>query len=208
MTPLAACRLYGIVDLGYVSPEAIGPITRALIEGGADLVQLRAKGFTPEQLVPLGTAMHAITASAGVPLILNDHPALVPIVGAEGVHIGQDDGTIEAARTLAGPGKWVGRSTHSPDQAREAFLEGADYIGFGPLFATPTKPDYPAIGLDGIRQVVVAAPVPVFCIGGIKPENLADVLAAGAERVVMVSALLRAPNPVATTAAVRAQLVS
>jgi thiamine-phosphate pyrophosphorylase len=116
------------------------------------------------------------------------------------VHIGQDDGPIAGARAAAGSGKLVGRSTHSLAQARAARAEGADYLGFGPLFATPTKPDYPAIGLEDIAQAHAEVPDrPIFCIGGIKLENLAEVIAAGARRVVIVSGILLAPDVAAYT---------
>jgi thiamine-phosphate pyrophosphorylase len=101
---------------------------------------------------------------------------------------------IAEARKIAGPNCMVGKSTHSVDQAIRAFYEGADYIGFGPLFATPTKPDYPPIGLSEIQKVHEAVRIPIFCIGGIKLGNLPDVVAAGARRVVIVSGLLQAPD--------------
>jgi thiamine-phosphate pyrophosphorylase len=129
-----------------------------------------------------------------VPFILNDFPHLVPETGADGAHIGQDDGPLEIARAAAGPGAIIGRSTHSLAQARAAWAEGADYLGFGPLFATPTKPDYTPIGTEDIATVFREAPVPVFCIGGIKRENLAVIVAAGARRVVVVSGILLAAD--------------
>ncbi|HEX8490099.1 MAG TPA: thiamine phosphate synthase, partial [Chthoniobacterales bacterium] len=109
--------------------------------------------------------------------------------------VGQDDMPIAEARKVAGPSCMVGKSTHSLDQAIRAFYEGADYIGFGPIFATPTKPHYPPVGLHDIQKVHDAVRIPIFCIGGIKLENLAGVMAAGARRVVIVSGLLQAPNP-------------
>ncbi|MEZ5430898.1 MAG: thiamine phosphate synthase [Verrucomicrobiales bacterium] len=138
---------------------------------------------------------------------MNDHPAVAGEIEAEGVHIGQDDGSLEEARLLAGDGAIVGRSTHSVAQARAAVAEGADYIGFGPLFATPTKPDYPPIGTADIRVVHEEHPtVPIFCIGGITPGNLAAVLAAGARRVVIVSAILQAPDVAAMVAGLKKTL--
>lgn len=201
MTPaLTPCRLYGIVDLGYITPLQLEGMTQLLIRGGVDILQLRAKGRSIANIIDYGRRMHAITAPAGVPLIINDHPDLVRPIGAEGAHIGQEDGSLAAARAAAGPNAIIGRSTHSLEQAHAAFQEAPDYIGFGPLFATPTKPDYPAIGLEDIARVEELAPVPVFCIGGIKPDNLDQVLAAGARRVVIVSGLLRATDPIAMAA--------
>ena len=142
-----------------------------------------------------------LTESAGVPLIINDFPQLVPSVGAQGAHVGQDDFAVadarwRAGRALAGevPLPIIGKSTHSFEQAVAAEKEGADYIGFGPLFATPTKPGRPAIGLEDIARVHAAVRLPIFCIGGIKLENLDAILAAGARRVVIVSGLLQAPD--------------
>jgi thiamine-phosphate pyrophosphorylase len=110
------------------------------------------------------------------------------------------------ARQIAGANCMVGKSTHSVDQAIRAFYEGADYIGFGPIFATPTKPDYPPVGLGEIQKVHEAVGIPIFCIGGIKLDNLPDVLAAGARRVVIVSGLLQAPNPAEYARAAKALL--
>jgi thiamine-phosphate pyrophosphorylase len=126
--------------------------------------------------------------------VINDHPQLAREIDAEGVHVGQEDISIAEARELAGSGRFVGRSTHSLEQARRAAEEGADYIGFGPLFATPTKPDYVPIGLSDIAVVHAAVQLPIFCIGGIKLENLPQVIAAGARRVVIVSGLLQASD--------------
>jgi len=113
------------------------------------------------------------------------------------VHVGQDDPPIAEVRSLTGPNCVVGKSTHSLDQAIRAFYEGADYIGFGPLFATPTKPDYPPIGLAAIEKVHGAVRIPIFCIGGIKLDNLPKVIEAGARRVVIVSGLLQATDIIA-----------
>jgi thiamine-phosphate pyrophosphorylase len=112
----------------------------------------------------------------------------------EGVHVGQDDDSSEVARRKAGRAVAVGKSTHSLAQARAAQREGADYIGFGPIFATPTKPDYEPIGLQDIKQVHRKLNLPIFCIGGIKLDNLKEVIAAGARRVAIVSGLVKAPN--------------
>ncbi len=200
-------RLYCILDLGYTSEENAGAVTSALLAGGADLLQLRAKGQDLATIERVARRLLPLCRAAGVPFILNDHPALAAAIDADGVHIGQDDGSLAAARKLMGPGKLIGRSTHSLDQARAALAEGFDCIGFGPLFPTPTKAGRPAIGLQdvAIMERDVGAHIPAFCIGGITPETLPQVLAAGARRVVIVSALLRAANVEhATQAAVAA----
>jgi thiamine-phosphate pyrophosphorylase len=192
---LSSSRLYGILDLSYVELRDIGKVAEAMIAGGVDLIQLRAKDYASAQIAEIATDLHRITARRGVPLLINDHPEAARSVSAEGVHLGQDDMPIAEARKIAGPNCMVGKSTHSLDQAIRAFYEGADYIGFGPIFATPTKPDYPPVGLNEIQKVHDAVRIPIFCIGGIKLDNLPEVIEAGARRVVIVSGLLQATNP-------------
>jgi thiamine-phosphate pyrophosphorylase len=191
---LEGARLYGILDLGYVEPGDAVAMAKRLLAARVDVLQLRAKNFGIEEITRLGRELAPLCRGAGVPFILNDHPQLVTETGADGVHIGQDDGPIEVARRAAGEGKIVGRSTHSIAQAQAAWAEGANYIGFGPLFATPTKPDYTPIGVADIAVVQRDSPVPVFCIGGIKRGNLPQIVAAGARRVVIVTGLLHADD--------------
>ncbi len=176
----------GIADLERV--------TKAMIDGDVDLIQLRAKEHSLEEIVDLAGKLHEVTSAAGVPLIVNDHAEVADEVPVEGVHLGQDDDSIAHARKKAGRKIIIGKSTHSFEQAVAAQPEGADYIGFGPIFATPTKPDYQPIGLTGIKRVHNEATVPIFCIGGIKIDNLGQVIAAGARRVAIVSGLLKAPD--------------
>jgi thiamine-phosphate pyrophosphorylase len=192
---LSRGRLYGILDLGYVEMNEACKVAETLVAGGVDLLQLRAKNQAVTDIEKLAVDLHAITAEGGVPLVINDHPEIARKVGAEAVHLGQDDMPIAEAREIVGPGCAVGKSTHSLDQAIRAFYEGADYIGFGPIFATPTKPDYTPIGLGDIERVHEAVRIPIFCIGGIKLDNLAKVIEAGARRVVIVSGLLQASDP-------------
>jgi len=201
--PLHEARLYGIVDLAYVAAVDACDVTEKLIAGGVDLVQLRAKDFSKGEIERIASKLREVTAAARVPLIVNDHAEIAQRVSANGVHIGQDDGLIAVARrgasatASANPAKTaflVGRSTHSFDQAVCAQQEGADYIGFGPLFPTPTKAGRPAIGLTDIARVQRTLRIPVFCIGGIDVRNLQAVLDAGARRVVIVSAILRAAD--------------
>jgi thiamine-phosphate pyrophosphorylase len=210
---LADARLYGILDLAYVSqPEALR-VTERLLEGGIDILQLRAKETDEAQIEALGTQLVRLTEPMGVPLIINDHPQLVPSIGAQGAHVGQDDFAVADARWRAGraldkeaPRPLIGQSTHSLAQATAAIAEGADYIGFGPLFATPTKPGRAPIGLADIRRVQELGSIPVFCIGGINLETVDEVLAAGARRVVIVSALLRARDIVSYAREIRTHL--
>ncbi len=191
---LSAARLYGIVDLGYVSAGDAPRITQSMLEGGVQIIQLRAKNQPASEIAALARELALLCQASGVPFILNDHPGLVPETGADGAHVGQDDISVAEARRLAGPGKIIGKSTHSLAQALAAQEEKPDYIGFGPLFATPTKPDYAPIGLSGIAEVHRGVSLPIFCIGGVKQENLSSLISAGARRVVIVSGILQAAD--------------
>lgn len=194
MRNLLDCRLYGILDLSYVAEPDVEQVAAAMIAGGVDLIQLRAKKSLIVEVADLANRLHKITAEAEVPLVVNDHAEVATQVSVEGVHVGQDDDSIGTAREKAGRKIIVGKSTHSLHQARAAQREGADYIGFGPIFTTPTKPDYNPIGMADIKQVHSDVALPIFCIGGIKIDNLGEVMAAGAKRVVIVSGLLKAPD--------------
>ena len=165
-----------------------------MLEGGVDVVQLRAKKSSVSQIAALANGLHKMTAAAKVPLIVNDHAEIAAEVAVEGVHVGQADDSVAVAREKAGRNIIVGKSTHSLDQATAAQQEGADYIGFGPIFVTPTKPDYKPIGLENIKRVHCDVELPIFCIGGIKIDNVGEVMAAGAKRVAIVSGLLKAPD--------------
>jgi len=200
--------LYGIIDLGYVAPDDLVTRTRELLAGGVDLLQLRAKNQSEEDILAWAKLLQPLCSEAKVPFIVNDFPHIAQAVGADGVHIGQDDGTLNDVRAIVGPDMIVGRSTHSPEQAQAALKEGFNYIGFGPVYPTPTKAGRPAIGLENIQAVQdsVGAHIPVCCIGGIKPENLNEVLQAGARSIVIVSGLLCADDPTATTRDVKSRL--
>lgn len=230
---LSTSSLYGILDLGYVAEENAEATTISLLAGGADLLQLRAKGKDLATIERVARRLLPLCRAAGVPFILNDHPALAAALDCDGVHIGQDDGSLAEAReifqnsspqspisNLSSPipdprspissprSPIIGRSTHSLEQARAALAEGFDYIGFGPLFPTPTKAGRPAIGLHeiAVMEREVGREIPAFCIGGITPETLPTVLAAGARRIVVVSVLLQAPDIQAATRAIRNSL--
>lgn len=194
MTSLEECRLYGIIDLSYVARSDVARIAEQMVEGGVDLIQLRGKTRSIDELMNLAAELQQLTTKSSTPLIVNDHAEIASRIPVEGVHVGQDDDSIEVARRKACRQIVVGKSTHSFEQALAAQREGADYIGFGPIFATPTKPDYRPIGLWDISRVYAEVSVPIFCIGGINIDNLQSVIDAGAKRVVMVSALLNAHN--------------
>ncbi len=189
--------LYGICDLGYLTRKQAIPVSRHLLKGGVGILQLRAKGHDPAELVSLAIELKDLCEEFGVPFVVNDHPEVARASAAHGLHLGQDDGSILSAREGLKEGVMIGRSTHSLEQARIALEEGADYIGFGPLFPTPTKKGRPGIGLENISQMEaeVGSYIPAFCIGGIKPENLGQVMEAGARRLVIVSHLLTAGDP-------------
>ena len=210
---IAQARIYGILDLGYTAEDSLERVAAHLCAGGVDVVQLRAKGRDECDIEDMANRVAPIFREAGVPFIINDFPELVPSVGADGAHVGQDDFTVadarwRAGRALAGevPLPIIGKSTHSVEQALAAAAEGADYIGFGPLFPTPTKAGRPAIGLADIARVHALVSVPIFCIGGVKLENLDTVIAAGARRVVIVSGILQARDVVAYCRDAKARL--
>ena len=190
MKRIQDARLYGIVDLGYVSAENVERMTGLLCDGGVDVLQLRAKKLEKNEVERLARLMLPVTRDHGVPLVINDHLEVAAAVGSEGVHVGQDDDAVARARAVVGAGCFVGKSTHSLEQAVAAQDEGADYIGFGPLYATGTKPDYVPIGLQDIAEVHRRVALPIFCIGGVNAGRLDEIVAAGARRVVVVSAFL------------------
>lgn len=202
-------RLYCILDLGYTTEERAEEVTASLLAGGADILQLRAKNQDQATIQRVAEKLLPLCRAAGIPFILNDFPELAAAIDTDGVHIGQDDGPLGAAREIVGPGKIIGRSTHSLEQARAALAEGFDYIGFGPLFPTPTKTGRPAIGLEeiAVMEKDVGSEIPAFCIGGITPVTLPQILVAGGHRIVVVSALLQAPDVEAATRAIRDQLL-
>jgi thiamine-phosphate pyrophosphorylase len=197
----ADALLYGIIDLGYVGPENAPDVLEKLIAGGIDMVQLRGKNRSIDELSLLSEKLLRLTMPAEIPLIANDHAHIARRVDVQGIHVGQEDDSIETVHAQVGRPIIVGKSTHSVEEAMAAQREGADYIGFGPIFPTATKPDYPPIGLSQIDDVRKRVSVPIFCIGGIKVENLGQLLAAGAKGVVIVSGLLQANDVVGYTRA-------
>lgn len=194
MRDIRDCYFYGILDTGYCGAEAMPLMLERMAAGGVEVVQLRAKGWALDRVEELTRELHPVSRKWGVPFILNDHPEIAGRTGVEGAHIGVEDMTVAEARRLAGGKCLIGKSSHSLEQAEEGAAQGADYLGFGPLFATPTKPDYVPIGVEEIRSVHERVSLPIFCIGGIKRENLPRIIAAGARRAVIVSGLLQAAD--------------
>ena len=188
-------RLYVIVDRAAAGGRPLAELAVAAIRGGADVIQLRDKAASAADLLRAAQELVAITRPAGIPLIINDRPDIAHAVGASGVHLGQDDLPVQAARAILGPSRLIGKSTHSLEQARAAQAEGADYLGVGPVFATPTKPNYPQVGLSLVQQVRGTITIPWVAIGGIEQDNVERVIQAGARCVAIVRAVCRADDP-------------
>jgi thiamine-phosphate pyrophosphorylase len=181
-------------------PDAF--LARAL-SGGVDMVQLRIKGAEEAEIVGVARRYRRLCDAAGALLILNDRPDLVRAAEADGVHVGQDDASVAEATAVVGADRLIGLSTHSPAQIDAAGQAGVDYIGVGPIHATPTKPGRPAVGLELVRYAAGNARVPYFAIGGIEPGNAAAVRAAGANRIAVVRAITQTDDPEATAHALR-----
>lgn len=178
----------------------------AAIRGGVDIVQLRAKDAPDEWLIEAGAYLARRCHEHAVLFILNDRPDLVEAIGADGVHVGQDDVSVAEARRLAGPSALVGVSTHDPDQLAKAAADGADYAGVGPVHATPTKPGRPATGYRYVWHAAQEAQLPWFAIGGIDEDTIERTVASGAERVAVVRAISEAEDPAAATRRLRTAL--
>jgi thiamine-phosphate pyrophosphorylase len=196
---LERARLYFVCDAqpGGADPS---PLLEAVLRGGADLVQLREKSpRCAEELIAFADPFRRAAQAHDALFILNDWPDLVEAVGADGVHVGQDDTPVAEARAQAGPRALVGLSTHSPEQIDAASeAPGAarpDQISVGPVWETPTKEGRPATGLELVRYAAAHATIPWFAIGGIDAANVGEVVAAGAERAVVVRAVRDADNP-------------
>lgn len=211
MKPLADCKLYTFVDTAYLHGRAPELVAQQLCDGGSDLIQLRAKKSSPDEIRRMAEKILPITKRANVGLVINDHLEIARELGAEFCHLGQED-FFDAGYTKisqlqsANSNLLIGLSTHSPEQAKRALIANADYIAIGPVFATGTKPGAKPVTLDYVRWAAANVTVPWFAIGGIRLENLGDVLAAGARRVCVVSAILNAPDVTKACAEFRAKL--
>ncbi|MGI8714705.1 MAG: thiamine phosphate synthase [Solirubrobacteraceae bacterium] len=195
---LAQARLYLVCD---ARPDAF---LAAALRGGVDIVQLRVKtAVSDAELIATGQRYARLTTAHGALLILNDRPDLVEQAGADGVHVGQDDAPVARARIVVGPERLVGLSTHSPAQIQAAAGQDVDYIGVGPVHATPTKPGRPAVGLELVRYAAEHAATPFFAIGGVDAGNAGGVRAAGGRRIAVVRALTDAVDPEAAARALR-----
>ncbi len=203
---LAAARLYMVCD-STPGGRALPDVLHAAIAGGVDVVQLRDKRLSDGKLTEVVHTAHMICVQLGSLLIVNDRPAVALEAGADGVHVGQEDMPVAQVRKLVGPDMLIGLSTHAPkeiDAAMAGFdaagggLKGVanvDYIGVGPVYATPTKPGRPAVGLELVRYAARHSRLPFFAIGGIDASNVEAVIEAGARRVAVVRAIAGATGP-------------
>jgi thiamine-phosphate pyrophosphorylase len=199
MKPLADCRLYAFIDTTFFHGRAPEVFAQQLCDGGADLIQLRAKKSTPEEIRRMAEAILPVTRRANVSLVINDHPDIARETGAEFCHLGQED-FFDAGHThvseLSTPNHQLktGLSTHSPEDAKRALAAGPAYIAIGPVYATGTKPMAKPVTLEYVRWAAANVNIPWFAIGGINLRTLDDVLAAGARRICVISAILNSTD--------------
>jgi thiamine-phosphate pyrophosphorylase len=199
MKPLADCKLYTFVDTAYLHGRAPELVAQQLCDGGSDLIQLRAKNSSSEEIRVMAEKILPVTRRANVGFVINDHREIAREIGADICHLGQEDffdvgfTQVSQLSTLNFQLK-IGLSTHAPEQARRALDAGADYIAIGPIYATGTKPAAKPVTLEYVRWAAAKATVPWFAIGGINMQTVDDVLAAGAKRICVVSAILNAPD--------------
>jgi len=211
MKPLVDCQLYAFVDTAYLHGRKPEVVAQQLCDGGADLIQLRAKTWTLDEIRRMAQAILPITKRANVGLVINDHLSIAREAGAEFCHLGQEDffdagqTHVSALRTPHSALR-IGLSTHAPAQAQRAIAAGADYIAIGPVFATDTKPTANPVTLEYVRWAAANVMIPWFAIGGINLNNLDDVLAAGARRICVVSAILNAEEVAKACAEFRRRL--
>lgn len=187
--------LYLVADADYAAGRDLAGLVREAVAGGVTVVQLRAKGLSGREFAALGAGIAAALRGTGVPLLVNDRVDIALACGAAGVHLGREDLPVGLARKLLGTGGTIGVSVNTPEEARRAELDGADYLGAGPAFPTATKAtDLPVLGPEGIGRIKRAVRVPVVAIGGVGPGNAAELARAGADGVAVVSAVLGAPD--------------
>ncbi len=170
-------------------------VVEAALLGGATAIQMREKALSGRELLLLAQRLRRLTKRYGVPLLINDRVDIALLADADGVHLGQSDVPAACARRLLGPGRIIGVTVDGVDQARQAQADGADYVGLGPFFPTDSKGDAgPPLGLDTLREVKAAIDIPVVAVGGVKRENARSLIAAGADGVAVISAVVHAPD--------------
>ncbi len=191
--------LYVVLDRVATRGRSLDDVLTAVIDGGCRMVQLRDKDSPSGRLLPVAERLLTRARRAGVIFVVNDRVDLAVAVGADGVHLGQDDLPARLARPLLRPGMILGLSTHDVAQAHAARDAGADYVAVGAMFATSTKPDFQLVGPALVRKLRPDIRVPLVGIGGITHDNVADVIRAGADGVAVISAVCGAPDPAAAT---------
>ena len=191
--------LYVAADTGAAPPERLVEVTRGALEGGAVLVQLRAKGMGAQAMTTLARRLVPVCDEFGVPLLVNDLPEVAAAAGAAGVHVGQEDVSVADARRMLGEGAIVGATTPTGEALRRAEAEGADYVSAGPMFRSPTKPWKPVAGPELARRLRGETELPLCAIGGITAANVHELADCGVDLVCVISAIARAADPRAAT---------
>ena len=179
----------------FENDDAFLDAVASALKGGVDILQLREKTMPANRIIELGKKIKLLCAEYGATFIVNDRVDIAYVLEADGVHLGQDDMDVESARKILGNNAIIGVSTHAPEQAQKAVADGADYIGMGPVFTTPTKPGRKSVGLEYVEWVSNNIDIPAFAIGGIDPDNVNEVIAHGAKRIAVVRAIINAENP-------------
>jgi len=201
--------LYLVLDPDLCRSHSMVETTMAAIAGGATLIQLRDKKADTDELIRIGRELMHAMEGTNVPLIVNDDIDAAIAIGAHGLHVGQDDLPSQIARDRIGPDKIIGLSIESEEVAQKVDHSIVDYVGIGPIFATPTKPDHkPAIGFDGLEKLVRMVGLPSVAIGGLKSEHILPVLESGADGLAVVSAICGQPDPEQATAQIAEKLKS
>jgi len=199
---------YLVTQASLSKSRSTTDIVEAALEGGVDAVQLREKGVDIGTRYELGRELRDLTTEAGVDLIVNDRVDLAHAIGADGVHLGQSDLPVSAAREILGPEATIGASVSTVSEARLAAITGADYLGVGAVYGTDSKPDAEsaddALGLDRLADIAAAVKLPVVAIGGVTPDNAAAAIEAGASSVAVISAVTGADDPAAAVSELRA----
>jgi thiamine-phosphate pyrophosphorylase len=198
-------RLYLVTDRGLAGSRSVEEVAAAAVRGGFTAVQLREKKLSGPDFVEAAFRLQRLLSGAGVPLIINDRVDVALAAGADGIHLGQGDIPPAEARRALGPKAIIGLSLEAMSQLPAAESQDIDYLGVSPVFLTPTKTDAgPGWGLEGLRRLRSATRLPLVAIGGITAANAASVLAAGADGIAVVSAIMSAPDPEAAARELRA----
>lgn len=209
MKPAFDLSLYLVLDPGLCAGIGMVDTARRAVAGGATMVQLRDKTGGTAAMIETGRALKRALAGSGARLIVNDDVEAALAIGADGLHIGQGDMAVAEARARIGEGMLLGLSVESPALAAAVDPHLVDYIGAGPVFATPSKPDHKApVGFDGLAAQIAASPVPAVAIGGLKADHVAHALRAGARGVAVVSAICGQPDPEAAARVLRAEIAA